>query len=298
LAEAGAALATQRGEYARAVEMARQLMMLSESAEEMDSMIGHLVAMGIGALACERVVELSHELTLSKDLSRETVRKLIDELLDEKRFKEGWRRGLQFERAGLVDAAVYVGKSKVAPPPGTIHPAIGSPLKPLILRDGRYGLWHSTQMLAAVDSENYQSYLNNTRPLRKELEEIYRLKFVHLISALMMPAHDALARRHYLVLADRRMAATALAARLYALEHGRLPARLEELVQTYLPAVPDDPMSDGKKIGYVAEEGRARLYSMGENLKDDGGSQRPLGGRQQQSRYQMEDLVVHLKRQK
>ena len=75
---------------------------------------------------------------------------------------------------------------------------------------------------------------------------------------------------------ERRLAAVALATRLYYVENGKWPASLDELAPKYLPAVPDDPMASGKRIGYVAEEARPRIYSVGENGTDEGGSGAPL----------------------
>ncbi len=68
------------------------------------------------------------------------------------------------------------------------------------------------------------------------------------------------------------MAAIALAIRLYVLDHGRRPARLEALVPDYLPAVPDDPFArDGRAIRYRSDEAQPLLYSVWLNGADDGG---------------------------
>jgi hypothetical protein len=180
------------------------------------------------------------------------------------------------------------------------HAPIDGPMamlvRPLIMRDGMFLLWHVEQMMQAVDAKDWAAYFKATAEARKG-EDSYAFRKLHMMSVQLMPAHEKVARRHFLVVADRRMAAVALAARLYALEHGKLPARLEELVPKFLAEVADDPMSDGKKIGYIAEEGRPRLYSVGENLADDAGSQNPLLLSIEKTRYQQEDLVVHLRRQ-
>jgi len=44
--------------------------------------------------------------------------------------------------------------------------------------------------------------------------------------------------------------------RLYYLDHGRWPDRLDELVPTYLPALPADPFhDDGRPLGYTIAKG-------------------------------------------
>jgi hypothetical protein len=87
------------------------------------------------------------------------------------------------------------------------------------------------------------------------------------------------------------MAAIALAIRLYESDFGHRPATLDELVPTYLPTLPVDPMAaDGRTFGYKpegvdpflpwkADDGSELrlnrrvpiLYSVGDNAVDDDG---------------------------
>lgn len=75
------------------------------------------------------------------------------------------------------------------------------------------------------------------------------------------------------VFARSRMAGTALAMRLYEVERGKGPATLEDLVAGgILARVPEDPFSGaGGKIQYKADPQQPRLYSVGEDGRDDGG---------------------------
>ncbi len=81
--------------------------------------------------------------------------------------------------------------------------------------------------------------------------------------------------------ANRRLAAVAVAVRLYRIDHaGRLPGALADLVPQYLPVVPVDPMrGDGGPLGYAptyAPPGGGppspRVYSVGRDGADDGGA--------------------------
>jgi hypothetical protein len=74
--------------------------------------------------------------------------------------------------------------------------------------------------------------------------------------------------------ANRRLAATALAVMLYRADHGgAFPQTLDDLVPQYLPAVPVDPLAvRGATIGYVADGERPRIYSVGDNGVDNGGT--------------------------
>jgi hypothetical protein len=77
---------------------------------------------------------------------------------------------------------------------------------------------------------------------------------------------------HYSELALRRMAAIALAIRLYTIDHGVLPDQLSELVPSYLPRVPLDPLSEEKgEIRYLRHVENPVIYTVWRNGRDDGG---------------------------
>jgi len=71
--------------------------------------------------------------------------------------------------------------------------------------------------------------------------------------------------------AERRLAATALAIRLYQHDHaGRLPPTLDALVPAYLPAVPLDPLAaGGQPVKYLPDAKLPYVYSVGENGSDE-----------------------------
>jgi hypothetical protein len=83
---------------------------------------------------------------------------------------------------------------------------------------------------------------------------------------------EATLRHFFRALTERRMAAVALAVRLYELDHGRRPDRLDDLVPEYLPAVPRDPFAaDNPPLGYAPNASPPVLYSMNEDGVDDHG---------------------------
>ncbi len=71
-----------------------------------------------------------------------------------------------------------------------------------------------------------------------------------------------------------RNARTALAIQRYRLAAGRLPDALTDLVPTYLDAVPTDPF-DGKDLRYEKLGIGFVVYSVGQDLRDDGGTEKP-----------------------
>jgi hypothetical protein len=72
-------------------------------------------------------------------------------------------------------------------------------------------------------------------------------------------------------LTQHQMVITAIALKRYALRHGQPPANLASLVPEYLNELPTDLM-DGQSLRYqLNPDGTFVLYSVGENLRDDGG---------------------------
>lgn len=67
-----------------------------------------------------------------------------------------------------------------------------------------------------------------------------------------------------------RATQAALAAERFRLARGHWPDALADLVPAYLGAVPADPF-DGKPLRYVHDARGIRIWSIGEDVKDDGG---------------------------
>jgi hypothetical protein len=74
------------------------------------------------------------------------------------------------------------------------------------------------------------------------------------------------------VTARLRAATAALAAVRYHTEHGSWPESLEMLSPTFMREVPSDPFT-GKPLKMLMIDGELIIYSVGENLLDDGGAE-------------------------
>ncbi len=68
----------------------------------------------------------------------------------------------------------------------------------------------------------------------------------------------------------RRLAEVTLALAAYRAEKGSLPDGLDALAPGYLPEIPDDLFVD-KPLHYRREGEGYLLYSVGADMKDDGG---------------------------
>ena len=85
---------------------------------------------------------------------------------------------------------------------------------------------------------------------------------------MMMPALAGSLAKKSQSDAQVQITRTILALRAYQLAHGNLPPDLNALVAEFLDAVPVDDF-DGQPLRYSAE--KKIVYSVGKNLKDDGG---------------------------
>src|SRR5690606_5095756 len=114
-------------------------------------------------------------------------------------------------------------------------------LRPMLTLDVCFALRHMDGIAEAGLAPNYPAAAALMPP---EMEfESTADRLVHLASSIVMPSTGWAVQLHFRALAERRMAATSLAIRLYQLDHDRWPAALAQLVPAYLPQVPADPFA-------------------------------------------------------
>ena len=119
----------------------------------------------------------------------------------------------------------------------------------------------------------------------------YSLAFT--LSRILFPSLERAFVLQFRAVAERRMAAIALAIRLYEVDHGHRPETLAELVPAYLPEVPADPFAeDCREIGYRPGGPKPVLYSVNVNGIDEDGKweELPTGG----VNYEKADLPFFL----
>jgi hypothetical protein len=92
-----------------------------------------------------------------------------------------------------------------------------------------------------------------------------------VVSQSIRPALGRVVRTNMRAATNSRLAATALAIRMYQLDHaGQHPSTLDALVPQYLPAVPGDPFNgEASPLRYIADAQEPYIYSVGEDGKDD-----------------------------
>ncbi len=124
----------------------------------------------------------------------------------------------------------------------------------------------------AAEAPNYRAARGSISPDDPK-ETSFVGQWIHFLKEIIKPSVMESLTLHFRLIAMRRMAATALAMRMYELDHGRRPETLDQLVPDYLPDVPDDPFSETPRpIGYRPDANPPVLYSMGEDGEDDRGA--------------------------
>lgn len=307
----GAALVEhERGNDRAALRHAGEILFVGRAVGRTPILISYLVSVGITALGCDAIVQIVPDLRVGPDTGAATmaatrgqVKALIAELLDEQEARQALVRAFRGERVSYLDstAATLSGRMNTAAGGGgpAPRPRAGAGfvaifVKPMFHRSARVVVAHLGEMIQGADAPDWPAY---QRRVPKEPAEVTKEPKKYMLASIFLPSIDRVAKHHYRILADRRLAAVCLAARLYAIDHGgQLPAKLEDLVPDYLPAVPLDPLTAGKPLQYVADPDRPRVYSVGDNEKDDGGND-PDPNLSPAEQRKVADEVRHLKRQ-
>lgn len=168
---------------------------------------------------------------------------------------------------------------------GPKAPSLGAPqfiktlaaIRPLLGLDVAFGLRSMTAYSEAMNPE----YARDPAVfgLRFPWRDTFGAFYAHLFTLVTLPSFSSMATREFEEMTKLRLAAVAIAIRMFEIDHGRRPASLTELVPDYLPKLPRDPWSrDDATFYYEPDEPAARIYSVGENgLSDCGMVQKRAG---------------------
>ena len=95
---------------------------------------------------------------------------------------------------------------------------------------------------------------------------------IHVLLHMLIPNISRDATKELESIVDLHAARASLAVERYRLAAGKLPDSLSELVPAYLESVPIDPF-DGNEMRYKKFKTGFVVYSVGEDLNDDGGKE-------------------------
>ncbi|MBU0617202.1 MAG: hypothetical protein KKI02_05760, partial [Planctomycetes bacterium] len=248
------------------------------------SLISHYVEIAIQALVAGAVEETTPGLRIAGSLPEESkgivlagaddVRALVADLLREDALRDNWCQAYYAERLMMLDCAMMMAQSPAAITGarggGAPSSLLGHFTKPMFQLDGVFMMELCTAAAEAGTRPDYvtaQEALPHFPAFGNHPE-----RTAHLLSSILLPSFERVLELRFRVIGERRMAATALAIRLYELDHGHRPLTLTDLVPGYLPAVPRDPFAtDGRTVGYLPDAPKPILYCVGLDGVDDGG---------------------------
>ena len=249
------------GDDAEAIRRCFDMLSLAESANDVPVMIGELVTIACRRVACSTLEVLTPELKVgqgAENASREQVRELIAHLLDAD------ARGKDFAGSCRGERAFILASDQ---DPGDGPNILMTP--PCLL-----GVRDAVRVLTVVINDRGRSAWSEMQPKLTQIAgESTGEGFLSEPSWARQPSIMASTPRlYYGGEAQMRMAAVALAIRLYEIDHGQRPEALAALVPDYLDALPTDPFDPaGGTFRYLPQAERPRLYSLGADCIDHGG---------------------------
>jgi hypothetical protein len=290
------------GDTEAAFRRAAQILKLGRVVDHFPNIVGHLVSTAIDAAADRVVVDVAADVgQRGKSLStqaRDEATKLIAEFHDDAARDEGLRRALQGERVMGIDAMQSVVNGTMnlngTPRPASAPASVGRQTpRGWLLRNARAVSWYYDDLLTVLEGAHDATTFRKAYAAHPSVA--VTSPRLYMIARILVPSMERAVYAHFRGQADRHLAAAALAVMLYRADHGgAFPKTLTELVPKYLPAIPSDPLSNpGATLGYVADPDRPRVYSVGENGVDNGGTpEDPQKSKAENDRIM--DLVIDL----
>ncbi len=262
-------LETRRGEAQNAWQSVELALRIANSLRDEPVLISHLVriAQYKTALASVRFVAGT-----SPPDDETTAR--LDRLVAAADDLAPYLLGLDGERLLFGESTFQHLPAKYDPHMYTIVGEGSSWLKPMV--------WLLIHYAPALQSD-HALYLRSMHAFMQEARQPYWINgpkqdrninfpWYSTITRLILPAL-APSRTHMVALqANARVTRTGLALLRHKLAHGAYPLSLAEIDPAFLPEIPPDPFT-GQPLVYRPEADGFVLYSLGENLKDDNGTE-------------------------
>jgi hypothetical protein len=151
------------------------------------------------------------------------------------------------------------------------HPPMMGPsfgIADVVFRSAILNLDSYVRLMTSLQDAAVMSYYQS----REQLRQVFGLDHSDgLLISILAPSLSRAFQTLGNAEAKDACAVVAIAMTHYRLDHGSLPDKLDELVPKYLDALPLDPF-DGHPLGLAMRNGEHIIYSVGANLKDEGGN--------------------------
>ena len=254
------------GNDAAAAETIGDMLFVARRLEAPPALLfGWLVANGVRAYATQSIQDLLASLNIAgseaeagiRPAARDQIEAMIGQLLDEAPSVECFAAALRAERRSPAEVGRAVSKRWFVGPGLLYGPgesvvwqrAAYLALKPAFVLD-------CVRAMGKADAVARAAMAPNRPDAQAALGKGYMgFSILHRANEFLSVTMDGPWRgtldTRFRAAARNRMTAVALAMRLYELDHGRLPAKLDDLVPDYLAQLPADPFAtDGRPIAY------------------------------------------------
>lgn len=301
-----AIMAHDRQDDQQTLQSLEQIMLVGRYVDTSPTLVGHLVAVGSTAMASDWAEKMAPDLRIGEgegQASPAQVRHLIDRLLDEQHAAAAQIKAMQMERTMQVDTMTSIANGLPITlnwnqPAAPWNPLARYAMRPVLYHNGNVMIDHMAVVVAAAREKNLPD-------MRAKMPDFTSSRsLLNIFASTLVPSLNRAGETHFRVLAERRLAAIALAMRWYAVEHnGKFPEQLEELVPKYLPAIPKDPLAAGDPLlKYLPNPQDLIIYSAGVDGRDDNGSESLMYPNKKyrpdmDMSWELKDRVVHLNRQ-
>ena len=293
-----------RGDDALALQLINDEWDLSQRVSGPPSaMIGDLVGISMRSRACADLKRLTPTLRISAAAaSPRQVHAMIARLLDARPARRDFINAYIGERWMAFDTAKWATQnaSNLSSLNGPTLPTSWWTqawlwcYRPVLVADIRTLLRSETHMIAIARAADSWPAFQRHDDMDARIQTLAKRPWLHPVTVVMMPDLSDAVGAHFKQLTTRRLAAVALAIRLYQVDHGKRPATQAQLVPAYLPAVPRDPMAAGnaplrylprgvvpqwpassaatpQQRAKLAGKRFAEVYSVGNDGRDDDG---------------------------
>ncbi len=278
------------GNHNEAIEATRDLLTLGQASGQFPNVLSVVVGQATQGVACQLVEDVAARLLVGVEqantdaMTTSRVAELIRALLDERGLKAAWVQQCYGDRSfpiATIDSAGAWGATVGGVSPQELWDEVINWLeRPILELDAARQMRQDTRAADAGVQPSYPDAVSvfaaDTVP--QSLVHSYSRPFTGGGAGASARSLELFFR----VRVMRRMAAVALAIRLYVVDHGIRPATLDMLAPDYLSEVPVDLFSAvGAPLGYKPDANRPVIYSVGRDGNDHGGveARKPDGRR-------------------
>jgi hypothetical protein len=231
---------------AEAIRCIRDILFIADVTDQQTTYISHLVALGIRANGTDLITQIAVDLNASE---RPSVAPLIARLLNNADRQPSLRRCWEGERTQTLAQFQYFGNKSLGSAPIFL-----SAIPPIL---------NTCDLVeAACVAPDYPTAMSVMKNFPDD-------RGMSALAAIFVGALRKAPETEFRETAEERMAAIALAIRLYVLDNGHRPASLQKLVPNHLPQIPLDPFTRSRPLSY--DSSKAVLYSVFKDGVDDGG---------------------------